>query len=447
MHPNPKRIIPVVVIIGLSILAWWLIRTPGKGVQAGDLTASGTIEATQVQISPEIAGKVIDVLVNEGDVVSQGQELARIEDQLLQAQLDQAEAALAVAQANADLVAAGVPEAQRQLAIAAAELELTQAQQALDNLNDTSGLSRAQADQIVAAADKALDLATQRLDSVQGDADPADIEAARVSVTLAKDRLDRAREDFKPYEKKPEDNVTRAMFQAKLAAAQKEYDAAVTRLNNLLGKANRYELALATANQGLAQAQLDEARRQYELVKNGSNPDKLALAEAHVKLAEASLAAALAEPTQEQLKVAQAQVQAAQAALVVIQAQVDKLVVYAPSDGTILSRSVEPGELIVPGAVLFTLARLDDLTVTVYIPEDSYGQINLNQEAQLTSDSFPGRIFKATVIDIADRAEFTPRNVQTAEGRRTTVFAIKLAVEDPEGNLKPGMPVDVSFRQ
>ncbi len=67
MHPNPKRIIPVVVIIGLSILAWWLIRTPGNGAQAGDLAASGTIEATQVQISPEFAGKVIEVLVNEGD--------------------------------------------------------------------------------------------------------------------------------------------------------------------------------------------------------------------------------------------------------------------------------------------------------------------------------------------------------------------------------------------
>ncbi len=108
--------------------------------------------------------------------MSQGQELARIEDRLLQAQLDQAEAALTVAKANADLVAAGVPEAQRQLAIAAAELELMQAQQALDNLSDTSGLARAQADQAVAAADKALDLATQRLDSVRGEADPADIE-------------------------------------------------------------------------------------------------------------------------------------------------------------------------------------------------------------------------------------------------------------------------------
>lgn len=447
MHPNPKRIIPIIVIIGLGILAWWLISISGNGAQAGNLTASGTIEATQVQVSPEFAGKIVAVLANEGEVVSQGQELARMEDHLLEAQLEQAKAALAVAQANADLVSAGVPEAQRQFAIAAAELELTQAQQVLDNLTDTAGLASAQADQAVAAADKALDLASQRLDSVEGEADPADIEAARASVTLAKDRLDRAREDFKPYEKKPEDNVTRAMFQARLAAAQKEYDAAVTRLNNLLGRSNRFEQALATANQGLAQAQLDEARRQFELVKNGPNPDKLALAEAQLNLAQARLAAALAEPTQEQIGLADAQVQAAQAALAVIQAQADKLVVYAPLDGTILTRSVEPGELVVPGAVLFTLARLDDLSVTVYIPEDSYGQVNLNQKAQLTSDSFPGKIFKATVIDISDRAEFTPRNVQTAEGRRTTVFAIKLAVDDPAGVLKPGMPVDVSFYQ
>jgi HlyD family secretion protein len=60
-------------------------------------------------------------------------------------------------------------------------------------------------------------------------------------------------------------------------------------------------------------------------------------------------------------------------------------------------------------------------------------------------DSFPGQTFEAAVVHIADQAEYTPRNVQTAEGRRTTVFAVKLAVENPDGKLKPGMPADVSF--
>ncbi len=63
----------------------------------------------------------------------------------------------------------------------------------------------------------------------------------------------------------------------------------------------------------------------------------------------------------------------------------------------------------------------------------------------MTVDSFPGEIFVATVSHIAEQAEFTPRNVQTVEGRTSTVFAIKLQVQDPAGKLKPGMPADVVF--
>jgi HlyD family secretion protein len=60
-------------------------------------------------------------------------------------------------------------------------------------------------------------------------------------------------------------------------------------------------------------------------------------------------------------------------------------------------------------------------------------------------DSFPDARFSSQVRHIADQAEFTPRNVQTAEGRSSTVYAIKLTVTDPEGKLKPGMPADVTF--
>jgi HlyD family secretion protein len=79
------------------------------------------------------------------------------------------------------------------------------------------------------------------------------------------------------------------------------------------------------------------------------------------------------------------------------------------------------------------------------VPEDRYGQIALGQFAVVQVDSWPGQAFVATVTHIADRAEFTPRNVQTAEGRRTTVFAVDLALDNPEGRLKPGMPADVTF--
>jgi HlyD family secretion protein len=88
---------------------------------------------------------------------------------------------------------------------------------------------------------------------------------------------------------------------------------------------------------------------------------------------------------------------------------------------------------------------LDNLTITVYVPEDRYGEISLGQSATLTVDSFPGENFATTVCAIAEQAEFTPRNVQTVEGRSSTVFAIKLLVTDPNGKLKPGMPATVVF--
>jgi HlyD family secretion protein len=94
-----------------------------------------------------------------------------------------------------------------------------------------------------------------------------------------------------------------------------------------------------------------------------------------------------------------------------------------------------------------SLGDLSQLTITVYVPEDRYGQIRRGQRAIVDVDSFPGVTFDAEVTNISDHAEFTPRNVQTVEGRSATVYAVKLAVIDPEGRLKPGMPADVSFSE
>ncbi|HQY92370.1 MAG: efflux RND transporter periplasmic adaptor subunit [Caldilinea sp.] len=119
--------------------------------------------------------------------------------------------------------------------------------------------------------------------------------------------------------------------------------------------------------------------------------------------------------------------------------------VLALIDGVVLYRSVEPGEVAAPGAPLITVGDLDHMTLTVYVPEDRYGQIMLGESYPVTVDSFPSEVFTGTVSHIADRAEFTPRNVQTTDSRRTTVFAIKLDLAPSEGKLKPGMPADVNF--
>ena len=445
MHPNPRKIAPVIVFVILALLAWWYFDNQEVAAGSEQLSASGTIEATQVIVSAELGGRVAAVLAQEGDEVNSGQVLVRFEDSLLGAQFGQAQAALALAQANYDLVVAGQASEQRQAAIATAELELISAQQALQELHDNADLTTAQALQAIAAADKALDRSKQRVDNLHSAARPADIDAAQAAVVMAKDRLERAQKDFAPYEKKQEDNVVRAMLLSKTAEAQKQYDAVVTRLNNLLGEVNNLDLAIAEADETMARAQLADAQRRYEELEDGPDLDALALARARLEAAETRLAAARATASTEQVAVALAQVEHARAASGVIQAQMEKLTLNAPIDGIVLSRSIQPGEASLPGAPLLVLARLDELTITLFLPEDRYGELSLGQTARVSVDSFPGETFTASVAHIADQAEFTPRNVQTAEGRRTTVFAVKLKIDDAGGKLKPGMPADVDF--
>jgi multidrug resistance efflux pump len=182
-----------------------------------------------------------------------------------------------------------------------------------------------------------------------------------------------------------------------------------------------------------AEAGLANAQAQYDLTAAGARPEQLEAAEAQVAAAQAQLAAATA------------QAEASQAALDVIAVQLDKLSLEAPSDGVVFSRVIEPGEFASPGAALLVIGNLSDLTITVYVPEDRYGALSLGQTANVTVDSYPGRMFPATVSHIADHAEFTPRNVQTATGRQSTVYAVKLTLDNRDGALKPGMPADVAF--
>jgi HlyD family secretion protein len=409
------------------------------------LQASGVVETVEINVSPELGGQVAEVMVQEGDAVQSGQALFRFENNLLEAQLDQAKTTLAQAEANYDLTASQPLDEQRQAAVAAAQLELIAARQSLQTLHEDADLARAKALQNLADARETVRDAERRVNNLESASKQTDIDQAKANVVLLKKQLEDAREDYEPYANKPEDSLVRATYLSKLAQAQAAYDEAVRHLNNLLGPANEIDLAQAKANLELARAGLADAQREYEKLQDGPDPNELALAEARVKNAEANLVLSEADTRQQQLDLAQAQVTTARAAVGVIQAQLDKLVVHAPVDGTVLTRIVEPGEVIQPGATAMTIGQLNQLTVKVYIPEDRYGKIDLGDHAQVTTDSFPGEAFDGTVKRIAQQAEYTPRNVQTQEDRRTTVFAVELSVSDPSGKLKPGMPVDVQF--
>lgn len=171
------------------------------------------------------------------------------------------------------------------------------------------------------------------------------------------------------------------------------------------------------------------------------------MADLAVRRAEALVAQAQAVFAQAEAGLTQAEklVDQARANLDLVEVQMDKLTVYSSSDGVVLAKTVEVGELLQLGVTAMTLGKLDSLTITVYVPEETYGRINIGDRADVRVDSFPGIVFSAQVTRIADQAEYTPRNVQAEEDRRTTVFAIELSVLDDENKLKPGMPADVSF--
>ena len=448
MHPNPRKIAPVIIFLGIAAAAIYYLTTVSSIQAIGPLSASGTVEAVEVSLAPEINGRVLEVLVNEGDHISAGDTLIRLDDSLLQSQLEQARAALAVAEANYDLVAAGQPAEQQTAAIAAAEAELISVEQALEAIRDNWPDQATRAQQALKDARQRQYNAKRNLGYLTTSADQVDIDLAFTQLVLAKDVLDKAQDDFDPYENKSPENLVRAALQSKLASAQKAYDKAVTNYNNLTGTANEFDVSQGQAELAIANAQLENAQEDYNQLILGPDPDDIAIAEARIAAAEARLTAAQAEtPTPEQLAVAQAQIDSATAAIATLETQIAKTIITAPSDGIVIERLTEPGEMALSNATLFVIADLSHLTLSVYAPEDRYGEVTLGQSVQVTVDSFPDQTFTATVSHIADQAEFTPRNVQTAEGRKTTVFAIKLTLDESDGKLKPGMPADVEFAE
>lgn len=128
-----------------------------------------------------------------------------------------------------------------------------------------------------------------------------------------------------------------------------------------------------------------------------------------------------------------------------IEAQLDKMILRAPIGGQVLKRLASRGEIVRAGMPLLTVANQDPLKLTVYVPERELGRVRVGQGARLRADTFPERVFRGDVQSIATRAEFTPRNVTTSRDRQGLVFAVRLRVPNPGGDLKAGMPVDVVF--
>jgi HlyD family secretion protein len=443
-HKRPP--IPVIVILVLAVLVggYFGIRAllnPASNV----LAASGTIEAVEVSIAPEIGGKVAEVAVDQGAAVKAGDMLFRLDDTLLQAQRAVAAASLETAKASTTSAAAALAAAQANytLSLNAARLASAATRTTEWSASFPSGYTLpggyfSQAEEI-GAAQVEVDNAGAASLAAQDTLNGLLADAAAAPFVEAEKRLANARAACLAAQ----DVLGRANFGNNYdlqVAAQSASDAAQTELDNaqagydgLRYSATAWNIITARANLSAAQERLESARDRLLALQTGENSPQVAAAQAALHQAQAFA---------DQAALAAAQ---SEASLGLVDAQIARLTVTSPADGTILTRSIQPGEVIAPSATAMTLGRLEKLTITVYVPENLYGELSLGQSASMTVDSFPAETFTATVISIADQAEFTPRNVQTVEGRSSTVFAIKLQVQDTNGRLKPGMAGDVSF--
>ena len=441
-----KRSPFVVIIIALAILlagGYYLYSVNRPANPA--LTASGTVEATEILIAPELSGKVTEVLVNQGDIVKAGDVLFRLDDTLPQAQRNVTAAALDTAKSASLTAEAAIASAQAQYDLVLTAAQAEQASNRTANWTVTQPTEFNQPawyfdkTEQVAAAQMEVDTAMAALDATQSKLDVVIEKAASGDFLNAEKRLINARAAFQVAQAVLD--RTSGADQSLRDSAQQAYDDAFSELNNAQ---TAYDDAVTTSGAEdvlTARADLSVAQERYDVAQDGLRFLQTGALSPKVVAAQKGLDQAQAAAEQAGNAVKQAE-----ASLALIDIQIAKLTITAPADGMILTRAVEPGEVVMPGSGLLTMARLSDLTITVYIPEDRYGEISIGQTVSVTVDSFPGENFTATVMYISDKAEFTPRNVQTVEGRKTTVFAIKLMLEDAGGKLKPGMPADVLFQ-
>jgi HlyD family secretion protein len=435
-HKSPP--VPIIILLVLALFTGGYFGIKALTVEkVSALSASGTIEAEQIAIAPEISGKVKEVLMSEGDQVKAGDVLFRLDDSLLLAQRDVASSNLSVAQNARQLAEAGLAT----IVVQAGNLRTSDWWLEGPDGYSLPGWYFSREENVIAQqgevenSQTALTDTKTKLDTLL--ADPANAEFlaaetrlsdARATMTVVTDVYNRANTAL-------DGSDLRSSAQDLYDAARDELDEAQDAYDDLMYGEGAQAIITARADLAVAEERYQSARDLLLAAESGINATNLAGSESALRKAEVSV---------EQARLV---VEQAKASLALIDIQIAKLTITAPVEGSILTSTVKVGEVIAAGSTAMQLGELDNLTIVVYVPETLYGQLNLGQSATLTVDSYPGEQFTAAVTIIADQAEFTPRNVQSVEGRSATVYAITLRVNDPEGKLKPGMPADVTFDQ
>lgn len=343
-----------IIKIPLFVLSLLLLLT-GCGKEE-KLVLSGTVEAEQVDVNSEVAGKVLKLQKEEGELLKKDDVLAILDSSMQELTVKQQEAVVRLKQAKLDEIESGARTEQIRQAEAAVE---------------SAGASKDGAEAAVATAQINYDYWLDKYNEVQSLRD-----AGAVSEAELKDARYKA-----------------DTAQQQLVTARKQVDS--------------------------ANSQLKSVRAQLDMLNNGSTGQAVKAAEADVEQSKQAL---------EQAKLV-----------------LSKYEIKSPADGTYLSRNINIGDILGTGGNAATVADLNNLWVRVYIPQHSLGKIALNQEVVLSTPSLPQTAIKGKIVNIANEAEFTPKNTETNDAKENTVFKVKIKIMDNIARLKPGMTVEAAI--
>jgi HlyD family secretion protein len=387
-----RRKIAVIVaaVVAAGLIYYFKFFLPG--LSNGQIKASGHIEVTEVDMSFRIPGHVAKLYVDEGMKPKKGEALAELDQEIIKARRDQAEAQV------------------RELEAREASLAMT-----------------------IKIQEEVLD---------------AEINRAKAGVKAADARYLSLKTGSREQEIA---EAAAARDQAKFESENRErdYQRMKELFSNKIISASQYDAARTSAE--AARAAYEAALERYRLVKAGPRDEVVLEGKANLAGSSAGLVAAEAgrkevEKLKLDLLALQAQRDQAKAALAIAEEDVKKSRLYSPFDGFVTVKDVEEGEYVQAGTPVITVADLDEVWVKTYVPETQLGRVYLGQEAEVISDTFPGKTYPGTVTFISPEAEFTPKNVQTKEERVKLVYRIKVTLQNPKQELKPGMPVDVILK-
>ena len=393
----------VLVLALAAILAAGAYLVPLLRPVAG-IEASGTIEATESDLAPKIAGRLLELRVRDGDRVRKGQVVAVLEGR---------DPALNVDQARAN--------------VAAAAAQVAAARAAYDVQRTTYATTLAQAGEGVSIAQSNVGQAGENL-GIETQAATIAVDQARAQIAAAQSAYDRAAVDL---------TRVRALVATGDLARQALDDAQ----NAFTGSAAQ----LQAAKDGLALAQAQ--RRNVEIRQLNVLSSRSQRRQSVAALDSARGGSALVEQRQAQVLAAQGQLAQARAALAIAQDQARETRVLAPFDGYVISHNFEIGDLVQPGSALMTVGDLDHPYLNVYVSETNLPHVKTGMPVAVSVDGMPGRTFTGTVTEISTTAEFTPENVQTQQERiEYLVFRVKIQFAEKTGTLKPGLPADAVIR-